>query len=129
MCRTKHTLSKDASSARSGGTRRVFTSPLRGAFTITANAYLPERGDTPVGTFTFLPLQCFGGAWSPSDSLRRGQTLGMPAHGARRGNSRWTRRRRRKRELSCGCTPAALPRAAAPTVIEREVGGTIGVTP
>ena len=41
MSLTKHALRSEASSAHNGGTRRVFTSPLRGAFTITATAYLP----------------------------------------------------------------------------------------
>ena len=45
MSLMKHVLRSDASSARNGGTRRVFTSPLRGAFTMTANAYRPAWGD------------------------------------------------------------------------------------
>src|SRR6516164_4052445 len=58
MSLTKQALSCDASSADNGGTRRVFTSPLRGAFTMTANAYLPALGDKPVGTLTSLPTRC-----------------------------------------------------------------------
>ena len=38
----KQMLRIAASSARSGGTRRVFTSPQRGALAITASAHTPE---------------------------------------------------------------------------------------
>src|SRR5690348_15270744 len=56
----KQTLSDDASSGRNGGTRRVLTSPLRGAFSITANAYLPAREDERVGTAISVPMRARG---------------------------------------------------------------------
>src|SRR5260221_6490305 len=50
----KQLLRIAASSARNGGTRRVLTSPLRGAFAITARAQMPARFAKPTGTLRSL---------------------------------------------------------------------------
>src|SRR5262249_3343592 len=92
MSLTKHTLSCEASSAHNGGTRRVFTSPLRGAFTMTANAYFPAWGDKPVGTLTSFLTQRVEGALAP----RHASTQCAP----------------RQYPISIGQMPAIEPRGA-----------------
>src|SRR5260370_16922562 len=57
MSLRKHPLRVAASSARKGGTRRVFTSPLRGALAMTARAQTSVRSAKPTDTRRSLPFR------------------------------------------------------------------------
>src|SRR5215470_6271231 len=77
---TKQVLSFAASSARNGGTRRVFTSPRRGALAITANAHEPTRRASSIGTVASSRLSARDGR-SPDSS--RGLAERLQCHTGR----------------------------------------------
>src|SRR5437879_7082640 len=77
MSWTKQLLRTAASSARNGGTRRVLTSPLRGAFAITARAQMPARFAKPTSTLRSLRVA----------AERKASILFASPHGSMKGST------------------------------------------